>query len=546
MSNDLMLEAAGELDKRGQIVNAYLNLKDKLARRVRMNDLVEAGFTKDMVVHHFRNLAKLEHEARALDPDAFHDVEISNFLDERYRQTIKEELLQYRRFIVTTAISGGHVNEAFLASAQNYCSRNNAALLVMIAPDQVNGKVFGGSHGSLDKKILSTPHCFLVPEGTYLNSNIRLSMLKVPVRQVNPLSGLQRTGNRSKSTIYASPKQMLECVAVAKNKLPHALMTTGAITNPDYVSDDYAIRKSEFVANHDHVMGAIVVEVQDDNIFHYRQVQLVGEGFVDLGVRYQADGTAIAMAPAAFVLGDWHATETDPVARACWEDVVGALRPNQLLLHDAFSGVSINHHEAENRVLKAQLAAKSQISLDAELQHLADDINHLLTLVDKVVLVKSNHDEFLDRYLKTLRFETAESHNILTMLKSATAMVEHGVDPLEFNIAPKLKDTQRCVFLSRDESYQIGGIELGEHGDKGPNGSRGGLAGLEKSHDRCVVGHSHTPRIIRGAWQVGTSSSLSLAYNKGPSSWLHTSCLVYEDGSRQLINVIDGKWRLVL
>jgi hypothetical protein len=35
-----------------------------------------------------------------------------------------------------------------------------------------------------------------------------------------------------------------------------------------------------------------------------------------------------------------------------------------------------------------------------------------------------------------------------------------------------------------------------------------------------------------------------LEYTAGPSSWLNTHCLLHADGKRQLIHIIDGKWRL--
>ena len=87
-------------------------------------------------------------------------------------------------------------------------------------------------------------------------------------------------------------------------------------------------------------------------------------------------------------------------------------------------------------------------------------------------------------------------------------------------------------------------VELGAHGDKGANGARGSLHAMENAYGNSVSGHSHSPEILRGAWQVGTCSYLKLEYNQGPSSWLHSSCLLYPNGARQLINVIGGQWRL--
>jgi hypothetical protein len=52
----------------------------------------------------------------------------------------------------------------------------------------------------------------------------------------------------------------------------------------------------------------------------------------------------------------------------------------------------------------------------------------------------------------------------------------------------------------------------------------------------------NSPKIIAGTFQVGTSSKLKLEYNKGPSSWMHTHCILHKNGKRQMINIINGKW----
>ena len=67
---------------------------------------------------------------------------------------------------------------------------------------------------------------------------------------------------------------------------------------------------------------------------------------------------------------------------------------------------------------------------------------------------------------------------------------------------------------------------------------------MELAYGSCVIGHIHSPEILRNAFCVGTSTHLSLEYNKGPSSWCNTSCLVHKNGSKQLINCIKGNWRV--
>jgi hypothetical protein len=118
-----------------------------------------------------------------------------------------------------------------------------------------------------------------------------------------------------------------------------------------------------------------------------------------------------------------------------------------------------------------------------------------------------------------------------------------GGDPLKYGVEMHGLKTNKVKCLMRDEDFKIARIQLGAHGDLGANGARGSLRAMEAAYGNSVSGHSHSPEILRGAWQCGTSSYLKLSYNRGPSSWMHSSCLVYPNGSRQLINSINGEWK---
>ena len=108
-----------------------------------------------------------------------------------------------------------------------------------------------------------------------------------------------------------------------------------------------------------------------------------------------------------------------------------------------------------------------------------------------------------------------------------------------------LKKTAPLVrALHSDESFVLGGVELGMHGDVGPSGARGSRRNLRRVGTRSIIGHAHSPGIEEGCYQTGTSTYLRLEYNRGPSSWLNTHCILHADGKRQLVNIINGKWRL--
>lgn len=537
----IALQQKQENEKRDKILKVYADLAKKLRRHVKMNDLVDSGYTKDTVTHYFRSLTRLSEEAREKYPDSFHDIAVKDILEPKTLQQLEDTVKKYNKFVITTAVTSCSADVNFLKSIQSYCTKHDAALLVLVASDPAHNKEFGKDHGSFDKEIIKYGGHIVITD-TAMNSNLYLSTIKLSAKHIDPITGLGRIGQRNGSFIYASPKQRLKAVPVSNSKLPHFLMTTGAVTKPNYASGNYMSDRTAYIADNDHVMGALVVEIVDNKIYHFRQVQADKDGsFIDLAHQYSSDGKVTYVEPEAFVLGDWHSGQTDPKASKAFIEVIKAFKIKTVVLHDAFDGLSINHHEEKQLILLAQRAEKKQLDLKNEMVGLAKDLNMFNEIVDQVVMVKSNHDEFLERYLQSGKYvEDPQNHRIALQL--ALAMLD-GEDPLKHGVEMLgLKEKSKVLWLKRDEDFKIARIQLGAHGDKGANGSKGSLQAIESAYGQSVSGHSHTPEILRGAWQVGTTSLLKQEYNKGPSSWLHTSCLVYPNGSRQLINVINGKW----
>jgi len=531
-----------------KIISAYADLAGQLKRRVKMTDLIDLGgenITPDMVKHHFRNLSRLEEAARNLHPDVFHDIPLSDLLGPKALHKLNNVVGSFKRYIITTAVTGCIADREFLDSIENYCNKNNAALLVLVASDPAHSlpaKHGQGRLGSVDKDLLACST--IVMADTALNNNVYLSTIKLSAKHIDPITSLGRIGQQNGSFIYASPKQRLKAYPVSNEKYPHVLMTTGAITVPAYTTENYMSERTAYIADHDHVMGAIILEIEDDETFHYRQIQADENGsFIDLAVQYNSDGTTVYSPPAGIALGDWHSGSTDPTARKAWEEVIDETGPKRIFLHDGFDGLSINHHERKNGIIRATRAMNGQANLLTELDAYALDLDYLAEMVDELVIVKSNHDEVLIRYLMDGYYVNDPLNHRLSLDLAAAAMDGH--DPLQWYMErKKLKNWNKIVWLSRDEDYFISKIQMGAHGDKGCNGARGSLRSMENAYGNSVTGHSHTPEILRGAWQVGTSSFLKLTYNVGPSSWFHTSCIVYENGSRQLISSINGDWRM--
>lgn len=532
-------------EKEIELIDTYAEIA-KEKGYVSMNDMIDAGYSKDTVTYYFRNLARLNKAARETHPDSFFDVYLNELLTPENLHKMQNAVKNHKRFFVTTAVTGCKANDEFVASIKNFCSKNNAHALILVASDPAHNKFApGANYGTVDSQLANDPNISIVVSDIALNTNLCISTVKLSAKAIDPATSMGRIASKNGTFIFASPKQRLKAIPISNKKFPHYTMTTGAVTVADYSTDNYMSGRTAFIAEHDHVMGGLIIEIVDDDKYHFRQVQIDENGaFIDLGIQYHANGKIDRIAPEAFVLGDWHSGSTDPLAKGAWFEIAKLLNVQKFIMHDLFDADSINHHERENVISRARKVKKNKHDLKNEIQFLVGDLNELTDLVEEVVIVKSNHDEFLDRYL-TSGYYVKDPQNHRYALDLAIVAMD-GKDPLVHAVyaAVGLKKPNNIRWLDRDEDYKIAGIQLGAHGDLGANGSRGGIKSIETSYGLSVTGHAHTPEILRGAWQVGTTSLLKLGYNRGPSSWMHTSCLVYPNGSRQLINAINGDWRL--
>ena len=520
--------------KKEVIIAEYSKLAKKLKRHPTFADLAtECDISRDMVKHHFVNKDLLRDQAKKAMPDCFAGIIDEEIYNPQNFKKLAANLAKYKRFFITTAVAGSKVHKNALKSIKTYCKANKAALLVLPANNDLT---------DLDPSLVSDPDIHIIFADYALNKALHISTIKINPKQVDPVTGLARLGQRDGSFIFASPKQRLKFVPNSNIKLPHCLMTTGAITLPAYQGKKYSQQRTDFIAQYDHVMGGLIVEIQDNVHFHFRQVQFEKSGnFVDLGVYYQEENMS-TLAPKALVLGDFHSIDKDVVAVAAYKDLMKKLSPEILVLHDTFDGKSISHHDQHKKIYRTMLSENGKLSLEKEIKVMAEDLNSLSPLVKQVVMVKSNHDEFLCRYLEDGRYQN-EPHNY-KMAAILTGEMMKGKDPLKEGVEMMgLKEKEKFKWLQRDDDFYVARIQLAAHGDKGGNGARGSLMSMENAYGLSVTGHAHTPEILRGAWQVGTTSKLNLDYTKGsPSSWFQTACLVYPNGSRQLISVVDGKW----
>lgn len=441
-----------------------------------------------------------------------------------------------KKYVVTAAQRGANVNVSFLNTLLNYCSINKAELIVI--PLQ-------SAHDNL-KQYKDLPLSDLLqPYGIYkdrkLNSNIEINTLPIYPTAMNPLTSLQRLGDCSQ--IYGATKLSLEVIPNSNYKLPKVVMTTGVVTKPFY---DTTKRRGR-IAELDHKYSAVVIEVVDDNEYHFRQLEANKKGEVtDLCQRYSANEVNKVRAE-ALMLGDWHSGETDPVVKkVTLEEIIPTLDPKRIFFDDLFNGCSVNHHEDKNLIILAKKSMEGKKNLTQELIDTETEINEFIEKTDADLFVKaSNHDDFLTRYIEEGRF-IKDPENIRVSAELLCDLIDtkdEDPSPLQIWLGKRNKLPNRIRFLKIDEDYKIAKIQLANHGHLGANGAFGSVRAQELACQKSFVGHSHSPYIGRGVWRVGTSTLLKLSYNRGPSSWVNTHGIVYGDGTRQLINIIIGKWR---
>ena len=441
---------------------------------------------------------------------------------------------QAKTYVVTSAQYNGLVNKDFLAGLEKYCSEHEAELLVL----PMRGKNI--TQDVMDPLLTEYLHQTSFKMGTKLNDKIKVHNYPILPQMIDPSTGLARFPQSDVSTIFASPKQRLKVVPNSNNTLPKMLMTTGAVTKPNYNTDN----RQGIIADHDHVYGAIVVEIVDNVHYHYRQLTAQKNGpFVDFGVKYSGKETEPAVLE-ALILGDWHIGDTNPeVRKATWE-MIQEYKPRRILLHDYFNGHSVNHHEKGKLGSRARAAREGRLSLEEELKMNSRELYAFAEVAGEnteIVLVASNHNEFLNRYLEEVRFRD-EPHNAALGARLFAAMVEEK-NPLQVGLEMCGGVPKNVKFLERDQDHKVRGWQLGAHGDQGANGARGGIRGIENAYGKSVTGHTHTPEILRDTYIVGTSTDLRLDYTSGPSSWMNTHAMLWDNGRVQLIHMIDGKWR---
>lgn len=494
-------------------------------------------FSENQISRYFRNFTNMLKELNIISSvnEKSSKKEKINRDNIKPNKNIKGE--QKKKYFVSSIVCGAKVDENFLKAINLFCKKEKAKLILLVMRGVKIKDCFSNEDLERFRDNLFTEFHF--------NRKLSAFDFKLNPQQIVSLTGLDRYGQKESSLIIAHTKQMYRSIPRGKKRFPHTMFSTGTISIPKYTGT-----RLGRIATQDNLLGGLIVEVQDNKYFNVRQTQFKGGRFIDLGIGYYAHKVAKEKTE-AIVMGDLHIGSQNDISLKAGKEIIKKLNPKKIILHDLIDFLSISHHiegnlyeknkrPAHQRTLQAELDYFCKWFIEWNAENNANNKRRICGDYPEIIAVKSNHDEFLTRYLQSGRFISDIPENAKLGAKLLIQWLD-GINPIEYYIKDKIK--KNIKFLKRDEKLSICGIECGQHGDKGINGARSsGVISAEKSYGACVIGHTHSPAILREAYAVGTNSKLDMGYNQGGSSWIPANVVIYANGGRQLITIIDGKW----
>jgi hypothetical protein len=366
-----------------------------------------------------------------------------------------------------------------------------------------------------------TPWKNWITEEAQFNVNLRAIDMRVNPQQQQPLTSMDKA-DPSSSILLASPRQNMEVIATGNNKHPRLLMGTGVINYAGYQAN--RIGK---LAERAHRMGGMIIET-DGKLFFPRRVRFdINGGYHDLDKYVHHSGVS-SVRVEALIFGDIHFGQGNAELQKLAADLIKRLRPKALIFHDAFDGLSINHHMNMIDKIQRPAWAHSLASEAKEVRRLMNELKAAAPEDCKIYWVDSNHNDFLTRYLKDRRYFNDEvnfekGHELQLALLS-------GHNPVD-----RLLGLNYINHLGPNDDLFIKGIQCANHGHIGVNGARGTRATVGKSASKLVTGHTHVPFEKDDHMGLGMWTEPRHGYNKGASTWLPSCGIIHADGSTQQV-----------
>lgn len=474
--------------------------------------------------------------------------------------TIKAELPKrgaVKRYICTSAQNNTHVHEGtwknILALAEHYGAKVLVGTFTYDQNSYGQMSVKQGTYKGGEKKLWYDPKVVPYQMDSRMqlgNGLVWCGESNIIPTAGNPLRGFDTYGGRQ-SAIFPHAKIAMQSVAATGGSGAKLTYTTGTVTQRNYIQ-----KRAGLLAEFHHNYGGLIVEVDSEGVWKVRQLDAEDDTgtIYDLTLKVENGRVTDGHRVEAITWGDIHATVIDPTVLALSAtgegNMLDVLRPRFQFIHDLMEGVSVNHHGAHKPLerFKAELRGLSGVA--QEIHASTEILKAYHRDTTKTVIVNSNHDRWLDRWLDDFDPRRDEVRNLEIYHSGNAGRLRaarrgENLNVLEFLVNQQEDFTLPVKFLALDESFLICNkrIECGQHGDLGPNGARGSAISLSKVGRRANIGHSHVAGIYDGLYQAGTSTDFRMGYNHGPSAWTHSHVVTYENGKRCIITMFENAWR---
>lgn len=431
--------------------------------------------------------------------------------------TIKES----KRYLISSAQNGSPVHIEFLRNMEAYASFIDAEIGIIATRYKNPTSLF------IDADVwASEVQPYLTANKQVLHKNLQLlGGLKVQATSPNPTNGIEVFGT---SVIVGAPRIEMRTVPVLPNQEQIFLYSTGSTTIPNFTD---TVAGGKAAAHHSY--GFIVVEIESDEVVHLRSVVGNSDGsFNDLCFRVENQTVEIEKVD-TLVWGDSHFAKKDQKVTNAFRKLSVDLSVDNAVLHDVWDSQSLNIHNETDPIIRHQLMKEDKDDLRKELEQMYSELDWFEKNMKQTLIISSNHDDMLDRAMKfgDWRNNLKNAEIFIEMLQlSLSQKAVDGIIPYYIN--SKYKNIKA---LGLNDSYIKFEVELALHGHKGPNGARGNIQAFSKLANKTIIGHSHSPAIKWGCYQVGVSCKLDHGYNQGLSGWAYAGVTLNEHGKRQMI-----------
>lgn len=442
------------------------------------------------------------------------------------------------RIVITSAQNDTPVNEAFLSVLESYCQNNNAQLGVILTKYK-NPDAFS-MRGDADYKWPDAVLQYAITGDVSLNKSLKIiGSLNINATAKYPLSGNEPLGGAA-STIFGHPQVAMESVATPKSRTPKIMHTTGSVSERNYSKS-----KAGKIGHFNHSFSALIVEKEGAK-FWMREVHFDGIGFYDLDKYYTSESTTEGHRLSAMIFGDTHEVhlpESFVKATHGKGGLCEKLQPEKYIFHDLYDHYSGSHHHECDFILRLVKQAKGESDVRNELDSCVRFLDSVVPENAEAHIVDSNHHSHLAKWVNRLdpKKDLVNAGIYFELMNEISRAAEKGIKEDPFELYVKKHSKINVNFADCNKPFLINEVDCSQHGDRGPNGSRGTVRGFAKTTYKTVVGHGHSPSISQGCYRVGVSS-IDMAYASGYSSWLITHCGIYPNGKRTMFHMIDGRY----